>query len=523
MNRVPPPSPAPLRVLVVTAGADLYGSDRMLLEAVRGMCDKGFEVIVAAGGTGPLLVSLADAGATTYVMKTPVLRRSYASAKGLVRLVREAVVALPKLVTDLRRLHPDVIYVNTATLPLWTALGAVLRIPTVVHIHEAESSSHRAVRTALSAAVVPADHAIFNSRTSESLAHGDLGRALGEATVVPNAVPFSAPVETAREELEGPVRVVYVGRLSHRKGVDVALDAVGLLRDAGTDVTIDVVGDVYPGNEAFEESLRRRADEDDLRGHVTFHGFQESPEEFIASGDIALVPSRGPESFGNVLIEAVGAARPTVASAQTGLIEAAEGLGSVQLVPQADAAALADGISHHIDHWPQSRRQAAADAVLARRRHDPALYRRAVSAVVAKVAGHAGAPRTAQIASSSDPQAVVGPARTLIVSPHLDDAVLSAFGLLQLGDQVDVMTILDGAPVPPVRTGWDRLCGFEDSDDAVSARRAENDAALAGAPHGLFSLGLLDAQYLDGPRSIDDSQALVDAVLQWLTVSPGRR
>lgn len=517
------PSPSDqLRVLVVTAGAELYGSDRMLLEAVRGMCEKGFEVIVAAATPGPLLSPLADAGASTYVVATPVLRRSYASVRGVIRLACETARALPTLVSALRRIRPDVVYVNTATLPLWTALGAALRIPTVVHVHEAESGTNRAVRTALSAAVVPADHAIFNSRTSENLAHADLGRALGEASIVLNAVPFSGPVEAARPRLDGPVRVIYVGRLSHRKGVDVALDAVGLLRGTGLDVRLDVVGNVFPGNEAYEEKLRRRAEEDDLRGTVTFHGFQESTHEFMASGDIALVPSRGPESFGNVLIEAVGAGRPTVATTQTGLIEAAEGLGSVQLVPESDAAALAEGISHHIEHWAQARRDAAIDAVLARHRHDPAVYRRAVAAVVAKTSGRGTANQAAISARcSSNPQDLVADARTLVISPHLDDAALSAFGLLSLGDQVDVLTLLDGAPSPPVRTGWDRLCGFADSDEALEARLAENSAALGGSPHRLLSLGLLDAQYLDGARPRADSQALIDAVRDWTARQSG--
>src|SRR3954463_7021571 len=71
--------------------------------------------------------------------------------------------------------------------------------------------------------------------------------------------------------------------------------------------------------------------------------------------------------------------------------------------------------------------------------------------------------------------------RLVVVSPHFDDAVLSAGQLLAKHRGTPVITVMGGQ-----RTGgsydevswWDALGGFKPGDDVVAARRAEDKAAL---------------------------------------------
>lgn len=82
----------------------------------------------------------------------------------------------------------------------------------------------------------------------------------------------------------------------------------------------------------------------------------------------------------------------------------------------------------------------------------------------------------------------------LVVSPHLDDAALSAFALLRVAEQPPtVLTVFDGVPVRPLVRSWDLVCGFRDSTEAMRTRRAENAEAMdrLGCVH--LSLGLLDS------------------------------
>ena len=102
--------------------------------------------------------------------------------------------------------------------------------------------------------------------------------------------------------------------------------------------------------------------------------------EPVADSDIVLVPSTVDEPFGNTAVEAMLAQRPLVVSRTSGLREAAAGYANARFVTPDDPAALADAVEEIIAAWPKVRETIAADRELAIRRHDPALYRRAIAA-----------------------------------------------------------------------------------------------------------------------------------------------
>jgi LmbE family N-acetylglucosaminyl deacetylase len=83
----------------------------------------------------------------------------------------------------------------------------------------------------------------------------------------------------------------------------------------------------------------------------------------------------------------------------------------------------------------------------------------------------------------------------LVVSPHLDDAVLSAGATIAAARaQVVVCTVFAGLPEPPLSTPareFHAVCGL--GDDAVAVRRAEDRAALA-----LLGAEALHWDFLDG-------------------------
>ena len=134
-----------------------------------------------------------------------------------------------------------------------------------------------------------------------------------------------------------------VGRLSPRKGVDVALDDVGLLRRSGVDASLSVCGSVFPGYEWYEGELRERAAQPDLDGHVELLGYVRPTWPVLEAADAVVVPSRA-EPFGNTAVEAMHAARPLVASRVQGLAEVVTDEVTGLLVPADDAEALAEAL-----------------------------------------------------------------------------------------------------------------------------------------------------------------------------------
>jgi glycosyltransferase involved in cell wall biosynthesis len=208
------------------------------------------------------------------------------------------------------------------------------------------------------------------------------------------------------------VRLVYVGRLSPRKGVDVAVEAAAELARRGLAVRLDVVGSVFGGYEWFESDLRERVRQAGLADAVAFHGFQDDVWAHLAHADVVLVPSRLDEPFGNTAVEAALAARPVVVSDTSGLREAAADLRAARRVAPGDAAALADAVAGIAAGWEVARQQAAQDADVVARRHAPAGYRarivEAMSGLLSRPAATRGvpAPRT----QGSAGMAAAGPA-----------------------------------------------------------------------------------------------------------------
>jgi proline iminopeptidase len=100
--------------------------------------------------------------------------------------------------------------------------------------------------------------------------------------------------------------------------------------------------------------------------------------------------------------------------------------------------------------------------------------------------------------------------RVLAVSPHLDDAVLSAGGLLAACPGAVVLTVFAGFPEPGLApTQWDRASGFAEGDDVVAARRAEDRLAVEAVGAQPVWLDFLDGQYDSRRPPVDD---IADAV-----------
>lgn len=373
-----------LRVLVAHPSSELYGTDRVLLESIDGFREQHWIVAVALPVNGPLVQELQDRGVMVYRCNSPVLRKSLLSPVGLIRLAVATFTGAVRGLRLIRLFRPDILYVNTITIPLWPVLGRVSRRPVLTHVHEAEGSAPRLLRTALALPLTAATSIVANSRYSADVHASAVSRLRGRAEIVYNGVPEPTATMAARTEAPQPLRVLYVGRLSYRKGVDVVIDAVGELHRRAVPVVLDIVGAVYPGYEPYEEGLRESVARQGLSGIVRFHGFHSDVSAFRSESDVAVVPSRLDEPFGNTAVETLLAGRPLVASETSGLKEAAGGYGSTQFVSPGSPQELADALHRVVKDWDYFRRAAAADSGAAAAKHSTQAYRRALSDVIAR-------------------------------------------------------------------------------------------------------------------------------------------
>ncbi|GAA1389850.1 glycosyltransferase [Luteococcus peritonei] len=350
----------PSAVLLAHPSPDLYGSDRVMLESVSAFTEAGTRVVVALPADGPLVPELERRGARVELVEMPVLRKSALSPTGLMALAATAARSLPPQLRLVRASGAEAVLVNTVTIPMWSLVARLARRPVAVHVHEAEAQASRAVNAVLYGSLLLATRVVANSRHTADVVAASYPLLARRTTVVHNGVVGPAGVQLA-ELGAGRARLLFVGRLSPRKGPDVAVRALADLVRGGVDAELALLGAVFPGYEWFETELRELVDSLGLGDRVHFLGFADEVWPALAECHVALVPSVLEESFGNTAVEALLAARPLVVSDHSGLAEATEGFQAVRRVPAGDPTALAGAVRELLADHPAAALAALAD------------------------------------------------------------------------------------------------------------------------------------------------------------------
>lgn len=339
-----------LHILAVHPSPDLYGSDLMMVRTAALLRNAGDRVEVLVPEHGPLLDRLAANEVDHRVVPFPVLRKALFTPANLFTTLTRILPDTRRLVRLLRETRPDVLYVNTITLPWWLAAAKLARVPVVCHVRELEATAPRIVSRLLTAPLLLADHLISNSQATSTYIATQWSRLRRRTTLVYNGLEF--PVADGSDAMARRNRTVrritVVGRLSPRKGQDVALDAVVALLGDGYDIELELVGDAYTGYEWYEEELRSTARRHGVTERLLLTGFRSPVWRCYTEADVVLVPSRL-EPFGSVAAEALAMARPVVVSDVGGLPEIVDHNESGWVVPPGDAPALAAAIRSALD------------------------------------------------------------------------------------------------------------------------------------------------------------------------------
>ena len=134
----------------------------------------------------------------------------------------------------------------------------------------------------------------------------------GEYEIIPNGVDLDrfANAEPFEELRDGTLNILFVGRFEERKGLIHLLKAYHRLRKRKVDARLLVVG-AGPKEREYRRYVGLRGIRDvEFLGRVS----DDDKVRYFASADIFCAPNTGQESFGIVLLEAMAAGVPIVAS-----------------------------------------------------------------------------------------------------------------------------------------------------------------------------------------------------------------
>jgi phosphatidylinositol alpha-mannosyltransferase len=164
----------------------------------------------------------------------------------------------------------------------------------------------------------------------------------GDYKVIPNGVDVerfrqAEPIERWRD---GTKNILFVGRLENRKGVMDLLKAYRLVRKAGCDCRLLLAGAGPLEKQVRRYLLTRRTGGVELLGRVS----DAEKDRLFATADVFVAPATGRESFGIVLLEAMAAGTPIVASDIHGYRSVVRRGEQGLLVPPQDPRALAGAL-----------------------------------------------------------------------------------------------------------------------------------------------------------------------------------
>jgi phosphatidyl-myo-inositol alpha-mannosyltransferase len=184
----------------------------------------------------------------------------------------------------------------------------------------------------------------------------------GYYNIIPNGIDiphWERPELDPLPEFQGTTNILYVGRADKRKGLGVLIRAFGILNARHPDTRLVVVGPDSRSRRRFEASVRNTGRRSIVFVQADSDGvpYDDLPR-YYRSATILCSPAIGHESQGYVLLEAMAAGVPVVASNIEGyasvITHGADGI----LVRPNDSGALADALTQLVRD-PNLRRELA--------------------------------------------------------------------------------------------------------------------------------------------------------------------
>lgn len=344
-----------MRCLFVHQGAELYGSDRVLLELVTTLRQRGScEPIVVVPEDGALVHELRRRGIEVHFAEVIKVSRAMFRPRGLLGLLPQAWRSQRQIARIVAGRQIDLVHSNTLAV-LGGAWWALLnRKPHVWHVHEiifhprlvAEGFSW--LLRLLADRIVAISRMTLQNYVERQPRLAERGTIIWNGLATPPAVPEDLRRHT-RAQLgfgEHDVVVGMLGRINHLKGHGLLLQAASLAARQRPDLPLRylVVGNVFRGQEHFLTQFMEQRRQLGLEAVVTHLDFVDNVWPIWSAVDVGVVPSTEPEGFGMVAIEAMAMGKPVVAAAHGGVLDIVVDGTTGRLVPPRDAQALASAL-----------------------------------------------------------------------------------------------------------------------------------------------------------------------------------
>lgn len=312
-------------ILFLQSSSEGYGSGKIILQVLRFYQNQGFSPVVVLTNEGAIQRDLGELGIPFYIQNLGILRRKYVSPSGLLnRLIKNL-----KAYRFLNHLHEkygfELVYSNTLAVVVGAYWARRKGLPHIWHIHEILLGPRLLVSwlAGLLDKSTPMPIAV-----SQAVAdHWQPFLKKSKVQVIYNGISYESFLKanpTLKQELglsESSVLIGMIGRINPGKGQLFFIELADSLCKSFPEAHFVLVGDPFPGYEPILEEVKREIRDKRLENRVTYLGFREDIPEVMASLDIFVLPSILPDSFPTVILEAMAAGKPLVATRSGGASE----------------------------------------------------------------------------------------------------------------------------------------------------------------------------------------------------------
>jgi glycosyltransferase involved in cell wall biosynthesis len=305
-----------------------YGNSRYILALARQLRSRGVDLVVVVPERHELSERILSEGGRCIILRPPTSLRRYGRQIENSSILTRARTAISlaihngDLLRILRRERPHLVQChNIRALLTVCPASKALRIPILLYVKgELENPFLDGIGFRI------ASHILFQSALNRDQKYPSLVRRYAsKISILSNAIDLReiyGAEERARVKCpeglslasEHGVRIVFLGSICPRKGLEFLIDALGMLHRSGLQFTAWLVGDeAVKEYREYAAEMRKKVAILGLSRRVLFTGWRSDALEILSKGDIFVLPALS-EGVPKTVLEAMALGKPVVAT-----------------------------------------------------------------------------------------------------------------------------------------------------------------------------------------------------------------
>jgi glycosyltransferase involved in cell wall biosynthesis len=302
-----------IRILCVHQGYELYGSDRMFILSLKSFRQRYPD--------GHIVVHIPRIGELyDYILKENLADDLIVETMGVLRKSDLKRLRLKNLILPLLFLRKkikfcnefNIIYVNSIVVFEYLLACKFVTAIKIVHVHEMTTGLARWLFNNL--IQISGCFSIFISNAvKENFPMISFGE------IVHNG---NTGFPQCERKFEGVLKILVIGRINSWKGQDFFVKAIaGFSPMVKEKLNVRIVGNVFEDQFCYLDKLKELVCKFEMERIISFYDFDSDPVMHYHWADVVVVPSKLPEPFGLVAIEAMSTGAIVLAANHGGLSE----------------------------------------------------------------------------------------------------------------------------------------------------------------------------------------------------------